>query len=97
MTDGISRPLLFGFLAVALVACSDQEKDPVRVEFERKFLRDAVLIKTCPGDARYASGPTAVTTLVYRYEQALWYEDTTGYRRVDAPPERVCDVFVTPK
>ena len=37
-----------------------QQKAPQQVEFERKFQREAALVRTCPGDPRYASGPTAV-------------------------------------
>jgi hypothetical protein len=70
-----------------------QQKDPQQVEFEKKFQREAVLVKTCPGDPRYASGPTAVAQRVYRFQKELWYQDVNGYRKVEATPETVCSVL----
>jgi hypothetical protein len=94
MPHRLKSAILLGIVTFTVVACSKQEKDTAQVEFEKNFLRDAILVKTCPGDPRYASGASAVATKVYRFEQALWYEDATGYRKVDATPERVCDAFV---
>lgn len=60
-------------VVLSLSGCSREPKDPQQVEFEKKFEREAVLVKTCPGDPRYASGPTAITQRVYRFENELWY------------------------
>lgn len=47
-----------------------QQRDPQQVEFEKKFQREAVLVATCPGDPTWASGPTAATQRVYRFEKS---------------------------
>jgi hypothetical protein len=84
-------------MVLGLASCNEKPKDPQQVEFEKKFEREAVLVKTCPGDPRYASGPTAVAQRVYRFEKELWYQDVTGYRKVEATPEAVCDALQFPK
>jgi hypothetical protein len=78
--------------AFMLVGCKN-EKDPEQVELERRFEREAVLVRTCPADPRLASGPTAVATRVYRFEEELWFEDRSVLRRVDATPEDVCAIL----
>jgi hypothetical protein len=87
--------------ALSIAACGERKpKDPAQAEFEKKFDRDSVIVMTCPGDARWASGPTAATQRVYRYEKDLWVEIVTttgaGYQRVEATPETVCNVLVPP-
>lgn len=88
-------------IAVALAGCGERKpKDPAQAEFEKKFEREAVIVMTCPGDARWASGPTSNTQRVYRYEKELWVQAITSsgsnYRRVEATPETVCNALVPP-
>jgi hypothetical protein len=86
-------------IAVGLAGCGEK-KDPEQAAFEKKFEREAAVVMTCPGDARWASGPTATTQRVYRYEKELWVEAVTSsginYQRVEATPETVCNVLVPP-
>jgi hypothetical protein len=84
-------------VVLGLSGCEKQPKDPQQVEFEKKFEREAVLVKTCPGDPRLASGPTASAQRVYRFEKELWYQDVNRYRKVEATPEAVCSVLELPK
>ncbi|MEY9358965.1 hypothetical protein ABH994_001686 [Bradyrhizobium yuanmingense] len=85
-------------IALSVAACERKPKDPAEAEFEKKFQKEAVIVMTCPGDARWASGPTAGTQRVYRYEKELWVEvvNGIGYQRVEATPETVCNVLVPP-
>jgi hypothetical protein len=69
------RLLIILVVALGLGGCDRKPKDPQEVEFEKKFEREAVLVKTCPGDPRWASGPTSITQRVYRFENELWYQD----------------------
>jgi hypothetical protein len=92
------RLIIILVAALGLGGCKEPDpKDPKQVEFEKKFASEAVLVKTCPGDPRYASGPTAGTQRVYRFEKELWVEEVTGYRRVDGAPETVCDLLLPQK
>jgi hypothetical protein len=85
-------------VVLGLSGCNEKDpKDPQQVEFEKKFEREAVLVKTCPGDPRFASGPTAAAQRVYRFEKELWYVDVNGHRKVEATPETVCNLLVLPK
>jgi hypothetical protein len=77
---------------LSLAGCS-KEKDPEETEFDKRFRREAVLVKTCSGDPAVASGPTAGVTKVYRFQQELWFDDRGVMRRVDAKPENVCDIL----
>ncbi|MET4603430.1 hypothetical protein ABIB90_002908 [Bradyrhizobium sp. JR4.1] len=81
---------------VALAGCKEQVKDPQQVEFERKFEREAVLVRTCPGDPRYASGPTAAAQRVYRFEKELWFIDIDGPRKLETNPEAACSTLTLP-
>lgn len=84
-------------LFLGLSGCNEkQPRDPQLVEFEKKFEREAILVKTCHGDPRYASGPTAAAQRVYRYEKELWFEDISGPRKIEATPEAACDTLITP-
>lgn len=84
-------------VAASLGSCSEAKpRDPQQVEFEKKFEREAVLIKTCPGDPRWASGPTAAAQRVYRYEKELWFWDLPGPRKLEATPEAACDALTIP-
>lgn len=85
--------------ALSLSSCNREQepKDPQQVEFEKKFEREAVLVKTCAGDPRYASGPTAAAQRVYRFEKELWCLDRNRYRKVEATPDTVCEVLQRPK
>jgi hypothetical protein len=87
------RLLAISLVLLGLSGCKEQPKDPQQVAFEKKFEREAVLVKTCPPDPRFASGPTAAAQRVYRFEKELWYQDVDGYRKVDATPETVCKVL----
>jgi hypothetical protein len=82
---------------IGLTGCKDEPRDPQQVEFEKKFDHDAVLVRTCPADPRYASGPTAAAQRVYRYERELWFVDVGGPRKLEATPETACDVLVIPR
>jgi hypothetical protein len=84
-------------VVIGLGGCNREPKDPQQVEFEKKFEREAVLVKTCAGAPGYASGPTAAAQRVYRYEKELWYLDVNRYRKVEATPEAVCSVLQLPK
>ena len=70
-----------------------QQKTRSKSNLRKKFQREAVLVKTCPGDPRYASGPTAAAQRVYRYQKELWYQDVNGYRKVEATPDTVCSAL----
>jgi hypothetical protein len=69
-------------------------KDPQQAEFEKKFDREAVLVRTCPGDPAYASGPTSNSQRVYRFEKELWVTTVKGYQRVDGAPDTVCELLL---
>ena len=88
------RPVVISMLALGLGGC--QPKDPQQVEFEKRFEQDAILVKTCPGDPRFATGRTAITQRVYRFEKELWYTDVESYRRVEGTPETVCNLLLPP-
>jgi len=72
---------------------SRTEKPPQQSAFEKRFEQEALLVKTCPGDPRYASGPTAITVRIFELDKKLWYEDVDGYHTVAASPETVCDIL----
>jgi hypothetical protein len=87
-------PLLM--IASLVTSCGDEtEKDPKQVEFEKEFSREAVLVRTCPGDPTLASGPTAAAIKVYRFQQELWFDDRGTLRRVEATFENVCSIVTT--
>jgi hypothetical protein len=93
------RVLAILIVGLGLSGCNEQQesKDPQQVEFEKKFEREAVLVKTCAGDPRYASGPTAAAQRVYRFEKELWYLDIKRYRKMEAAPEAICEALLIPK
>jgi predicted component of type VI protein secretion system len=78
---------------LSLAGCS--KKDPEEVEFDKRFRREAVLVKTCPPDPATGTGPGAIK--VYRFQDELWFHDAGVLRRVDAKPENVCGVFQVSK
>jgi hypothetical protein len=84
-------------VSIILFGCKERERDPEKEDLIQRIERGAVLVKTCPGDPRWATGPTAVAIRFYRYENELWYQDVDGYRRVDAKPETVCAVLTISK
>jgi hypothetical protein len=96
-------PQLMIYGVVALVAASTmlsgcgQKQDPEQVEFEKRFARDAVLVKVCPPDPTLASGPGSAARQVYRFQNELWTYDHGDLRRVDAKPENVCEILQFPK
>ncbi|WP_375762867.1 hypothetical protein ACE10X_22400 [Bradyrhizobium sp. Pha-3] len=63
---------------------------PEEIGFQKKFDRDAVLVRTCAPDPGVASG---ATLKVYRFEGELWFNDRGIWRRVDGKPENVCDLL----
>jgi hypothetical protein len=95
------RPVAALVFIIGLSGCNVDSKEPKQVEFEKKFDEEAVLVKTCPGDPRWASGPTAAGQRVYRFEKELWALDVgrgmTRYRKLEATSETVCDVLVGPR
>ena len=60
------------------------------LEFNKKFNREAVLVKTCGSDPGVASG---IPLKVYRFEDELWFNDRDTWRRIDGKPENVCDLL----
>jgi hypothetical protein len=63
---------------------------PEEDDFNKKFEREAVLVKTCGLEPGVAS---ASPMKVYRYQEKLWYRDRHRWRQVDAKPENVCDLL----
>jgi hypothetical protein len=80
------------FLAIGLLAYFTRYvPDSEQLEFEKKFDRDAVLVKTCRPDPTIESG---VAMKVYRFEEKLWFrERKTRWKQVDGKPENVCDLL----
>jgi hypothetical protein len=81
---------------IALLSLAGCSKDPEEAELNKRFRREAVLVKTCPPDPAYAgggTGPTSVATKIYRFQDELWFYDAGVLRRVDAKPENVCVVL----
>jgi hypothetical protein len=67
------------------------EPTPEEIEFEKKFNREAVLVKTCGTDPGVAS---TEPLKVFRFEEKLWYrEDGRRWRQVDGKPDNVCDLL----
>jgi hypothetical protein len=89
--------VLCALIALFFLLAGCSKRDPEEVEFEKRFRREAVLVKTCPGDASLASGPTSVHQRVYRFQEELWFDERGIMRRVDAKPENVCAVLQAPK
>jgi hypothetical protein len=76
-------------ILLSLMGCD--KPDPEQVEFNKKFDRDAVLVKTCRNDPTIASGGPMT---VYRFEGKLWFnERRSRWRQIDAKPENVCDLL----
>ena len=76
-------------LAISLAGC--EKPDPEQVEFNKKFDRDAVLVKTCGEDPAIAGGSLM---RVYRFQNKLWFlELKSRWREIDAKPENVCDLL----
>ncbi len=74
--------------ALLLLGCG--KPDPAQVEFRKKFLEEAILVKTCRPDPGIASG---VPVRVYRFRGELWYDNRADLRRVDGTVENVCDLL----
>jgi hypothetical protein len=60
------------------------------LDFEKKFDREAVLVKTCGLDPGIES---AAPLKVYRFENELWFRDHRRWRRVDGKVDNVCDLL----
>jgi hypothetical protein len=79
------------FLAIGLIAYFGRHvPDAEELEFQKKFDREAVLVKTCAPDPSVASG---VALKVYRLENELWFDDRGRWRRVDGKADNVCDLL----
>jgi hypothetical protein len=90
----INTPDMARFLSIltvaAFVLAGCEKPDPEQVEFEKKFDRDAVLVKTCRNDPTIESGPPM---RVYRFQDKLWFSEyKRRWRQIDANPDNVCDV-----
>ncbi len=78
-------------LLFALVLAGCKEPTPEEIAFQKKFDREAVLVKTCAPDPGVASG---IPMKVYRFENELWfYERGLRWRRVDGKIDNVCDLL----
>jgi hypothetical protein len=76
---------------VALLAyCNRHIPDAEQVEFDKKFERASVLVKTCGPEPGVA---VAVPMQVFRFEEKLWYRDRNRWRQIDGKPENVCDLL----
>jgi hypothetical protein len=60
------------------------------VEFDEKFDREAVLVKTCGPEPGIA---VAIPQKVFRFREKLWYRDRNRWRVIDRHPENVCDLL----
>jgi hypothetical protein len=79
------------FLALGLlIYFSRYVPTPEEVEFNKKFDREAVLVKTCGQEPGIAS-PSLMK--VFRFEEKLWYRDFHRWRQVDGTPDNVCDLL----
>jgi hypothetical protein len=64
---------------------------PEELEFDKKFDREAVLVKTCGDDPGVASGGPM---RVFRFEDKLWYREANSlWRQIDGKVENVCDLL----
>ena len=63
---------------------------PEEAEFDKRFDRDAMLVKTCGGDPGLAVN---APLKVYRFEEKLWFRDIDRWRQVEGKPENVCDLL----
>jgi len=77
--------------ALALSACD--RKDADEAAFDKEFQRDAVFVKECGFNPTLASGPTLK---VYRFREAIWFDDRGHWRKIDGKPENVCDLLKPP-
>jgi hypothetical protein len=59
-------------------------------EFQKRFDRNAVLVKTCAPDPAIAS---SATLKVYRFEGEFWFSDTGRWQRIEGKSENVCDLL----
>jgi hypothetical protein len=82
----------FAFFAAigALAYFTRRIPTPEEIGFQKRFDRDAMLVKTCAPDPSLAS---AATLKVYRFEGELWFSDRGRWRRIDGKPENVCDIL----
>jgi hypothetical protein len=75
--------------AIVLAGC--EKPDPEQTEFDKKFDRDAVLVKTCGADPAIAGGSLM---RVYRFQDKIWFlELKRRWRQIDAKPDNVCDLL----
>jgi hypothetical protein len=79
------------FLAIGLFAYFNRHVPSAEeLDFEKKFDREAVLVKTCGWDPGIESG---APLKVYRFENELWFSDHRRWRRVDGKVDNVCDLL----
>jgi hypothetical protein len=79
------------FLVLGLIAYFNRHvPDAEELAFEKRFDREAILVKTCASDPGIASG---VPLKVYRFENELWFKDIWKWRRVDGKADNVCDLL----
>jgi hypothetical protein len=84
---------ILGIVALGVALSSCEKPDPEQVEFDKKFDRDAVLVKTCRDDPTIAGGSPM---RVYRFQDKLWFlEYKRRWRQIDAKPDNVCDLLDT--
>ena len=86
---------LLGFAAILLafgliIYFTRYVPTPEQIEFDKKFDREAVLVRTCGLEPGIAS---ALPMKVFRFEDKLWFQDNHRWRQVDGKPDNVCDLL----
>ena len=93
----MNHPVVYSVAIVLLGLTGCGKPDPEQIEFDKKFDRDAVLVKTCRVDPTIESAPPI---RVYRFDGKLWFREKLRFRekhgewrQIDGSPENVCDLL----
>jgi hypothetical protein len=93
----MNHPVVYSVAIVLLGLTGCGKPDPEQIEFDKKFDRDAVLVKTCRVDPTIESAPPI---RIYRFDGKLWFREKLrfrekhgGWRQIDGNPENVCDLL----